>query len=349
MQKNKEQFYNISLNQNVLVEDVKLLISGAKSSAIRAVDFQRVLLYWNVGQRIFDEIQGGKARADYGKEIIKNLALELEPVYGSGYSYRQLYLFLQFHKAFPIVNTVCSQLNWSQYKLLIRIEDEDKREFYINESVKNLWSARQLERQINSSLFERLLLSSDKKSVLDVAKNENTEIKPRDIIKDPMVLEFLGLEKKSSYYEKDLEQAIITNLQDFLLELGNGFSFVARQKRLHVDGDDFFVDLVFYNRLLQCFVIFEIKTHKLTHQDIGQLQMYVNYYDRVEKQDFENPTIGVLLCSDKNDTVVKYTLPKENKTVLASKYQLYLPTEKELLEELKKELKELEDDNEITV
>jgi len=349
MQKNKEQFYNISLNQNVLVEDVKLLISGAKSSAIRAVDFQRVLLYWNVGQRIFDEIQGGKARADYGKEIIKNLALELEPVYGSGYSYRQLYLFLQFHKAFPIVNTVCSQLNWSQYKLLIRIEDEDKREFYINESVKNLWSARQLERQINSSLFERLLLSSDKKSVLDVAKNENTEIKPRDIIKDPMVLEFLGLEKKSSYYEKDLEQAIITNLQDFLLELGNGFSFVARQKRLHVDGDDFFVDLVFYNRLLQCFVIFEIKTHKLTHQDIGQLQMYVNYYDRVEKQDFENPTIGVLLCSDKNDTVVKYTLPKENKTVLASKYQLYLPTEKELVEELKKELKELEDDHETTV
>lgn len=332
-----------------IIKDITHLINEATDKAIRAVDFQRVLLYWNIGQRIFDEIQGGKERADYGKEIIKNLALELEPVYGSGYSYRQLYLFLQFHKAFPIVNTVRSQLNWSQYKLLIRIEDEDKREFYIRESVKSLWSSRQLERQINSSLFERLLLSSDKKSVLDVAKNENTQIKPRDIIKDPMVLEFLGLEKRSSYYEKDLEQAIITNLQDFLLELGNGFSFVARQKRLHVDGDDFFVDLVFYNRLLQCFVIFEIKTHKLTHQDIGQLQMYVNYYDRVEKQDFENPTIGVLLCADKNDTVVKYTLPKENKTVLASKYQLYLPTEKELVEELKKELKELEVEHETTV
>ncbi len=325
-----------------LSEEIQGLINTSKDKAIRAVDFERVLLYWNIGKRIFEEIQGGKERADYGKHIIKNLSIDLEPVYGSGYSVRQLELMRQFFKYFPNTNAVHSQLNWSQYRLLIRIEDNDKREFYINESIKNLWSGRELERQINSSLFERLLLSSEKKSVLEVAKNEKLPVEASEIIKDPMVLEFLGLEKKSSYYEKDLEQAIISNLQEFLLELGNGFSFVSRQQRLHIDGDDFYTDLVFYNRLLQCFVIFEIKTHKLTHQDIGQLQMYVNYFDRVEKQDFENPTIGVLLCADKNDTVVKYTLPKDNRTILASKYQLYLPSEDELIQELHKELEEIE-------
>ena len=325
-----------------LTKDIKTLIISSQEKAIKAVDTQRVLLYWNIGKRIVQELQDGKNRADYGKQIIKTLSSDLEPIYGSGYSVRQLELMRQFYRVFPNTNTLCSQLNWSQYKLLIRIDTNDKRAFYINESVKNCWSKRELERQINSSLFERLLLSNDKKSVLEVANKEKFPITAKEIIKDPMVLEFLGLEKKDSYYEKDLEQAIITNLQDFLLELGNGFSFVSRQKRIHIDGDDFFVDLVFYNRLLQCFVIFEIKTHKLTHQDVGQLQMYVNYYDRVEKQDFENPTIGVLLCADKNDTVVKFTLPQDNKTILASKYQLYLPSEEELLKELHRELDELE-------
>ncbi|MGB3752202.1 MAG: PDDEXK nuclease domain-containing protein [Arcobacteraceae bacterium] len=317
-------------------------MSSSQETAIRAVDNQRVILYWNIGKRIVQELQDGKDRADYGKQIIKTLSTDLEPIYGSGYSVRQLELMRQFYRTFPNTNAVCSQLNWSQYKLLIRIDDTDKREFYINESIKNSWNGRELERQINSSLFERLLLSNDKKSVLDVAKSEKLPVSTNEIIKDPMVLEFLGLEKKSSYYEKDLEQAIISNLQEFLLELGNGFSFVSRQKRIHIDGDDFFVDLVFYNRLLQCFVIFEIKTHKLTHQDVGQLQMYVNYYDRSEKQDFENATIGVLLCVDKNDTVVKFTLPEDNKTILASKYQLYLPSEEELVKELHRELDELE-------
>lgn len=324
-----------------LTQDVKTLIATSQQKAIRAIDFERVLLYWNIGKRIYEEVQGGDDRAEYGKSVIKNLSDELEPNYGSGYSYRQLYLFVQFNKAFPIVNALRSQLSWTQYKLLIRVDDNDKREFYIAESTKNNWSSRELERQINASLYERLLLSNDKKSVLEVARNEKYPTNPNEIIKDPMILEFLGLEKKSAYYEKDLEGAIISNLQAFLLELGNGFSFVARQKRIHIDGDDFFVDLVFYNRLLQCFVVFEIKTHKLTHQDIGQLQMYVNYFDRVETKEFENPTIGVLLCADKNDTVVKYTLPKDNKTILASKYQLYLPSEDELIKELNKELEEI--------
>ncbi len=326
---------NSPSNINSIIKDIKRLITNAQQKVIHTVENQRVLLYWSIGQRIFKEEQEGKDRAEYGKQIIRTLAKEIEPLYGSGYSYRQLYLFLQFYKTFPIVNAVRSQLNWTQYKLLIRIKDEDKRAFYLAESIKNYWSARELERQINSSLFERLLLSSNKKDVLAVAREERMPNSPSEIIKDPMCLEFLGLEQKSHYYEKDLEEAIINNLQSFLLELGNGFSFVARQQRIHLDGDDFFIDLVFYNRLLQSFVLFEIKTHKLTHQDVGQLQMYVNFYDREEKLAHENPTIGVLLCADKNEAVVKYTLPKENQTILASKYQLYLPTEEELIKKLK--------------
>jgi predicted nuclease of restriction endonuclease-like (RecB) superfamily len=224
----------------------------------------------------------------------------------------------------------------------MQIDNEDKREYYELESLNNGWTGRELERQINSGLYERLLLSNDKKAVLEVARKQRMPELPTEIIKDPMYLEFLGLKRDATYYEHDLESALITNLQLFLLELGNGFSFVARQKRILLEDDEFFVDLVFYNRLLRSFVIIEIKTHKITHADIGQLQMYVNYYDRKEKLADENPTIGILLCADKNNEVVKFTLPEENKTIMASKYQLYLPTEKQLLTELKREISELE-------
>jgi len=307
------------------------LIEETRESAIRSVDFHKVQLNWHIGKFIFEDEQKGKERAEYGKYLIKYLSKNLEPIYGTSYAVRQLERFRQFYRTFPIASAVRTQLNWTQYKLLISLESDDKRNFYIAESIKNHWTSRQLERQINSNLYERLLLSNDKESVLAVARGEKIPSEAKEIIKDPMTLEFLGLKRESAYYEKDLETAIISHLQDFLLELGNGFSFIARQKRIHIEGDDFFVDLVFYNRLLKCFVIVEIKTQKLTHQDIGQLQMYVNYYDRIEKLPHENKTIGILLCASKNDGVVKFTLPENEKNIIASQYKIYLPTEEQLL------------------
>jgi predicted nuclease of restriction endonuclease-like (RecB) superfamily len=332
------------INQSI-IPDIKAIIATAQDKAIRAVDTERTLMYWNIGKRIFEEEQQGKDRAEYGTYLIKFLSEQLQPEYGSGYSVRQIQWYRQFYRTFPIVSALRTQLSWTQYKLLLAVDNQDKREFYIAEAVKNNWTSRQLERQINSSLYERLLLSNDKASVLAVAKNEKLPSDAKEIIKDPMYLEFMGLKREASYYEKDLEQAIITHLQDFLLEIGNGFSFVARQKRIHIEGDEFFVDLVFYNRLLQCFVIIEIKTTKLTHQDIGQLQMYVNYYDRIEKLPTENSTIGILLCADKNDAVVKFTLPENAKNIIASQYKLYLPTEQQLLEEVNKELENFKESN----
>jgi predicted nuclease of restriction endonuclease-like (RecB) superfamily len=327
--------------KKAIILQIQDIIATAQAKAIRSVDTERVLMYWQIGKVILEEEQEGKERAGYGDFLIKSLSEFLQPQFGSGFSYRQLNWYRQFYRTFPIVSALRTQFSWTHYKTLIGIDNQDKRDFYMAETEKNNWSARQLERQVNSQLFERLLLSNDVKSVLAVARAEKQASAPTEIIKDPMVLEFLGLKRESIYYEKDLETAIITNLQDFLLEMGNGFSFIARQKRLNIDGDEFFVDLVFYNRLLQCFVLVELKTTKLSHQDTGQLQMYVNYYDRFEKQAFESPTIGILLCTDKNDAVVKISLPENNKTIIASKYQLYLPTEQQLINELKKEIEKL--------
>ena len=324
------------------VSDIRNIIITARTTAIRSVDFERVKMYWKLGERIFIEEQKGQDRAEYGAYLLQNVALEIEKEFGSGFSVRQLERARRFYRTYPIATALRTQLNWYQYRLLIQISDNDKREYYELETANNNWTGRELERQINSGLYERLLLSNDKKSVLEVARKERQPESPTEIIKDPMVLEFLGLKPDAAYYEKDLERALITNLQAFLLELGNGFSFVARQKRILLEDDEFFADLVFYNRLLRCFVIIELKTHKITHEDIGQLQMYVNYYDRNEKAPDENPTIGILLCAEKNDLLVKYTLPENNNTILASKYQLYLPTEKQLAEQLRIELQEFD-------
>ena len=320
-----------------LIGEIKQIINDARAHAVRSVDFCRVQMYWAIGQRIVEMEQQGKERADYGTYLIKRLAQEIEPEYGSGFGERQLKFCRQFYKTYPNGNALRSQLNWSQYRMLIQISDPDKREYYEQEAVNEGWTGRQLERQINSMLYERLLLSNDKESVLAVARKERIPEAPQEIIKDPMVLEFLGLERKDAYYEKDLENAIISHIADFLLEMGKGFSFVARQKRLLLEDDEFFADLVFYNRLLRSFVVIEIKNHKITHQDLGQLQMYVNYYDRYEKQPDENPTIGILLCTEKNDTMVRLALPENNNTILASKYQLYLPTEEQLRTEIERQ------------
>lgn len=319
-----------------LLDDARKIIEAARSDAVRSVDFCRVQMYWNLGRRLFEEEQQGKERADYGTYLIKTLAKTLESEYGSGFSVRQLERARQFYRLYPIASALRTQLNWFQYKLLIAISDPVKREYYELEAVNNGWTARETERQIHSLLFERLLLSNDKETLLATARKERKVEAPTEIIKDPMILEFLGLERKPKYYEDDLEMALIEHLQQFLLELGNGFSFVARQKRILLEDDEFFVDLVFYNRLLRCFVVIELKTRKVTHEDIGQLQMYVNYFDRKEKLPDENHTIGILLCTAKNDEMVKMSLPEDNSTILASKYQLYLPSEEALKTELQK-------------
>lgn len=279
------------------LSEIKRIIQQSRANAVRSVDFCRVQMYWALGKRILEEEQEGKERADYGTFLLKKLSKELVPEFGSGFSVRQLELCRQFYREYPIANTVCAQLNWSQYKLLIAISDKDKRSYYQLEAVNNAWTKRELERQINSGLYERLLLSNDKEAVLSVARKERIPETPQEIIKDPMILEFLGLKRESAYYEKNLEQALITHLQEFLLELGNGFSFVARQKRILLEDDEFFADN-------------------------------------------ENPTIGILLCADKNNTVVRYSLPEDNCTILASKYQIYLPSEEQLVKELKREMEE---------
>ena len=316
-------------------EDIRSIIIESQNNAIRSVDHHRVLMYWRIGERTFVEEQRGEERAKYGEQLLKNLAAKLENEFGSGFSYRQLAYARKFYRVYPIVNALRSQLNWSQYRLLISLDDDYKREYYELESANNNWTGRETERQINSLLYERLLLSNDKESVLAVARKERIPELPTEIIKDPMMLEFLGLKRDASYYEKDIESALIKHLQEFLLELGNGFSFVARQKRILLEDDEFFADLIFYNRLLRCFVVIEIKTHKLTHEDLGQLQMYVNYFDRYEKLPDESPTVGILLCTAKNDLLAKVTLPEDNTHILTSKYELYLPSEKDLLEEIK--------------
>ena len=330
----EQKIDNTSVVRQEFVTDIRRIINDARANAVRSVDFCRVQMYWHLGKRILEEEQQGKARADYGTYLIRNLAKAIEPEYGSGFGVRQLERARLFYRTYPIASTLRSQLNWSQYKMLISIADPDKREYYELESVNNAWTARETGRQIDSLLYERLLASNDKDAVLAVARKERIPETPQEIIKQPAVLEFLGLKREAAYYEKDIEQAIITHIAEFMLEMGKGFSFVARQKRILLEDDEFFVDLVFYNRLLRSFVLIELKTGELTHQDLGQLQMYVNYYDRYERLPDENHTIGILLCTRKNDTLVRTTLPEDNKTILASEYKLYLPTEQQLINEV---------------
>lgn len=329
----------ISLN---VYKNIRETVLTAKNKVYSAVNFAMVEAYWSIGKQIAD-VQG--ERAEYGKQLLKYLSEQLTKEFGAGFNERNLRNMRQFYLTFPIRNTLCAELSWSHYRLLMRIEDQGQREFYLKECAECGWSVRQLERQINSFFYERLLAtqSEQREAVRGEIQTLEPKTDPEYILKDPYILEFLDLKQNTAYYEKDLEQGLLDNLQEFLLELGKGFSFVARQKRVTIDGDHYFIDLVFYNYILKCFVLIDLKTGKLSYQDIGQIDFYVRYFEEQIKAPEDNPTIGIVLCSDKNDTMVKYSVLSENNHLFASKYMLYMPTEDELKKELERERRILED------
>ncbi|MBD5088688.1 MAG: DUF1016 domain-containing protein [Clostridiales bacterium] len=343
--------------------DTVNLVEYARSIATQQVNIVQLLTYYSIGKWIVDVQQKGESRAKYGSQVIKKLSDRLQKEFGKGFSKTNLEYIRRFYLIYEdrITQSVFQQfaiektqtlfgqleedkpflLSWSHYLQLMRIENEDERSFYEIEASKSGWAVRTLQRQYNSSLYERLALSRDKEAVLKLAKEGNVISQPTDIVKQPTVLEFLGMEEKAKYSETDLETAIIDKLQKFLLELGKGYLFEARQKRFTLNEDNYYVDLVFYNRLLRCYVLIDLKVDKLTHQDIGQMQMYVNYYDRYEKLENENPTIGILLCKENNDALVEITLP-QNANIYTSEYKLYLPDKKLLQEKLQEWIAEEE-------
>jgi predicted nuclease of restriction endonuclease-like (RecB) superfamily len=331
----------IQVNDITVYETIKLVLSKAREKAYSAVNLAMVEAYWNIG-RIVCEAQGAHERAEYGEYLIKNLSKKLTEEFGKGFTVANLKNMRQFYSTFKNGYALRSQLSWTHYRLLMRIEKDDVRSFYLEECIRNNWSTRQLERQINSFYYERILSSQDKDVVRQEIRQLEPGLQPEDIVKDPFVLEFLNLKENQNYLEKDLEKGLVDNLQAFLLELGKGFSFVARQKRITADGDHFYIDLVFYNYVLKCFVLIDLKVGKLTHQDIGQMDFYVRYFEKEIKHESDNPTIGIILCSEKNETIVKYSVLEESRQLFASKYMLYLPTEEELGKELKRERQFLE-------
>ena len=314
-----------------LFNDIKTLLHSARTQVVRAVNSTMVETYFEVGKLIVEYSQKGQEKAVYGKETLKELSISLSNEFGKGFSVDNLENMRRFYIAYKKSETVSRKftLSWSHYVFLIRL-NEPERNFYEIEATQNHWSLRELKRQFNTALFDRIRLSKNKDEVKELSAKGQLITKPTDAVKDPYILEFLGLKEDASYSESELEQAIIDKIEHFLLELGKGFAFIGRQQRFTFDEQHFFVDLVFYNRLLKCFVLIDLKIGDLKHQDLGQIQMYVNYYDRFVKTDEENPTIGIVLCKDKNDSVVKITLPQDNKQIFASQYQTYLPTKEEL-------------------
>jgi predicted nuclease of restriction endonuclease-like (RecB) superfamily len=335
--KTKQNNLSESNGEERVFQQVRDILTAARDRAWRAVNDAMVTAYWEVGRAIVEEEQRGEARADYGKHLIENLARRLTVEFGEGFRASNLRNIRQFYLAFPIRYAVRSELTWTHYRLLMRIDNEQARSFYEQETVNSRWSTRELERQINSMLFERLALSRDKEGVLELAREGQTLYQPTDLVKDPYVLEFTGIPEATRYLEADLETALIEKLQEFLLELGKGFAFMGRQHRLTIGHRHFYVDLVFYNRLTRCFVLIDLKAGELTHQDIGQMQMYVHYYQREMMIDGENPPIGIILCADKDEAIVRYTLPEGDQQIFASRYQLHLPTEEELAREIQRE------------
>ncbi|NLK61991.1 MAG: DUF1016 domain-containing protein [Fusobacteria bacterium] len=324
--------------QDNLYNKISKLINEAQDNIKRNVNSIMVITYWNIGKIIVEDELDGNSRAEYGKEILKNISEKLTEEFGKGFDERNLRRMRQFYFTFQKWNSVSTELSWTHYRHLLKVENEKTRLWYLQEAIKENWSTRALERQINSFYYERLLSSQNKIPVIEEAKEKTKKLSPQDILKDPYVLEFLNLENRPSFTENELETALIDQLQNFLLELGSGFSFVARQKHFDLDGEHFYIDLVFYNFKLKCFVLIDLKRGKLTHQDIGQMDMYVRIFEDKMKEKDDNPTIGLVLCSEKNEAVAKYSVLSENKQIFASKYKLYLPSEEELEKELLKDV-----------
>ena len=333
--------------EDSIYKEIKSILEQARNKVYKVANSTMVEAYWNIG-RVIVEKQGGSNKAEYGTALIKNLSKKMTKEFGKGFTVANLKNMRQFYLIFQKSYALRSELTWTHYRLLMRVENENARNFYIEECIKSNWSTRQLERQITTLFYERLLSSKDKEKVSkEIYKLEPQIKKAEDIIKDPYVLEFLGLPENTSFLEKNLEQALIDHLQKFLLELGRGFSFVARQKRITFDGRHFYIDLVFYNYLLKCFVLIDLKVGDLTHQDLGQMQMYVHYFEEEMMNEGDNPPIGIVLCADKSDSIVKYTLSKNETQVFASKYKAYLPSEEELLSEIEKEYNMLKQEEEL--
>lgn len=325
---------------NNYINEIKTILKNARQKAYTAVNSAMVEAYWKIGRRIVEEEQNGKERAEYGKEILQNLSKVLTEEFGKGYSYRTLREIRQFYLMFSDFEkwrTVSAKLTWSHFQKVLRVSDEKARIFYLTEAAENMWSVRTLDRNISTLYYNRIVASIDKKTVENEMKEKTKKLQAKEFIKNPVVLEFLDLPTNMSYTENELEKALTDDIQKFMMELGKGFAFVERQQHIRTENSDFYIDLVFYNYILKCFVIVELKTGKLTHQDIGQLDMYVRMYDDLKKQENDNSTIGLLLCTDTDSTVIKYSVLNDNKNLFASKYVNYLPSEEELINEIERQ------------
>ena len=322
-----------------LLTALRELIQQGRQRALRAVDLVQVQTCWEIGRHIVEFEQGGEARAAYGKQLLPRLADALTREFGKGFDASNLRYMRLFYKAFPIRDALRHELSWTHYRHLLRVDSTEARQWYMNEAATQNWSARALDRQIGTLYFERLALSTDKAALADEAADNIASLPPapREFVRDPVMLEFLGLPGSGKLLESRLEQALMDKLQGFLLELGKGFAFVARQQRISTDAQDFYIDLVFYNYLLRCFVLIDLKTGRLTHQDIGQMDMYVRMYDDLKRNEGENPTVGILLCEDKDHAVVRYSVLNDSEQLFASKYRLILPSEDELRAEIERQ------------
>ena len=333
---------NDIVNYQDVITDIKGIISSGREVAYNAANKAMVLTYWHVGKRIVEQEQAGKERAKYGQALIEALAEELTKEYGKSFSKRNLQYFRKFYLAFPdeqIVNTCVHNLNWSHFRTLLRVSDENARLWYMNEAAKESWSVRTLDRNISTQYYYRLMQSPKKDVVINemLQKNAENQKKKFELLKSPIIAEFLGFKNEDSYIESDLESAILTHLRDFLMEMGKGFAFVARQQHVITETDDYFIDLVFYNIELKCYVLIDLKMGKITHQDVGQIDMYVRMYDELKCKEGDNPTLGILLCAETDEDIARYSVLHDNDRLFMSKYLTYLPTKEQLKAEIERQ------------